>query len=105
MLQIQITGHSGETKSINAADNVSLMTVIRENGFNELLAICGGCRSCATCHVFVDSDHSDKLPAISKDESDLLDSTFIRQPTSRLSCQIKLSDALEGLQVTIAPMA
>ena len=64
---------------------------------------CGGCCSCATCHVYVDPAFADKLPAISADESDLLDSSDHRNATSRLSCQLPMTAALDGLKVTIAP--
>ena len=76
---------------------------IRDSGFDELLALCGGCCSCATCHVYVDPAFADSLPAMSEDENDLLDSSDHRNDTSRLSCQVVLTDALDGLRVTIAP--
>lgn len=79
------------------------MEIIRDNGFAELLALCGGCCSCATCHVYVDDSFAAVLPAISPDESDLLGSSAHRTPQSRLSCQIAFNDALDGLKVTIAP--
>ena len=69
----------------------------------QLLALCGGCCSCATCHVHIDPAFADRLPKMGEDENDLLDSTDHRNETSRLSCQIPVSDALDGLIVTIAP--
>ena len=63
---------------------------------------CGGCCSCATCHVHVEAGATDQLPAMSEDENDLLDSTTDRDDASRLSCQILFSDALDGLRVRIA---
>jgi 2Fe-2S ferredoxin len=78
------------------------MEVIRDNGFDELLALCGGCCSCATCHVHIDPAYMDKLSPISDDESDLLDSSDHRNEYSRLSCQVPVTAALEGLTVTIA---
>lgn len=98
-----VTTRSGEEKTVEGGSGVSVMEAIRDNGFDELLALCGGCCSCATCHVFVDPAFQDKLPAMSEDESDLLDSSEYRNETSRLSCQIMLTDALDGLRVTIAP--
>jgi 2Fe-2S ferredoxin len=59
--------------------------------------------SCATCHVYIDPNWLDALPAISEDEDDLLDGSDYRRPESRLSCQIPFSGALDGLRVTIAP--
>jgi 2Fe-2S ferredoxin len=77
--------------------------VIRENGIDELLALCGGCCSCATCHVYVDQAWLSALPPVGADEDDLLDLSDERAPNSRLSCQIRFSAALDGLRVTIAP--
>jgi 2Fe-2S ferredoxin len=81
---------------------LSVMEVIRDAGIDELLALCGGCCSCATCHVHVDPDFAAKLPKMSEDENDLLDSTSDRDANSRLSCQIAFGPALDGLKVTIA---
>lgn len=68
-----------------------------------MLALCGGCLSCATCHVFVDEAFIDRLVPMSADEDELLNSSDARCSTSRLSCQIELTEDLEGLSVTIAP--
>ena len=76
---------------------------MRENGFDEVLALCGGCCSCATCHVHVDPDWAARLPAQGADEDDLLDTSDHRVATSRLSCQIRFDDDLDGLKVRIAP--
>lgn len=102
MPKLIVTDRGGEERSIEAAGGTSVMEIIRDNGFDELLALCGGCCSCATCHVYVDN-MADKLPAISEDESDLLDSSDHRTERSRLSCQITFDDSLDGLKVTIAP--
>jgi 2Fe-2S ferredoxin len=79
------------------------MEATRDAGFDELLALCGGCCSCATCHVYVDPAVAASLPPVSEDESDLLDGSPHRNEQSRLSCQVIMSDALSGLTVTIAP--
>jgi ferredoxin, 2Fe-2S len=102
MPKITVITRDGSARDINADNGLSLMEVIRDNGFDELLALCGGCCSCATCHVQIDPAFADMLPAMSEDENDLLDSSDHRGPTSRLSCQIPVSAALEGLIVTIA---
>lgn len=102
MPQITVVNQSGEARSIDASEGRTLMEVIRDNGFDELLALCGGCCSCATCHVHVDPAYVDKLPAMSEDENDLLDSSDHRDANSRLSCQVPITAALEGLTVTIA---
>ena len=103
MTSISIIDRSGSERSIVARNGISLMENIRDAGFDELLALCGGCMSCATCHVFVDDAYLDRLPTISEDENDLLDSSDARQANSRLSCQIPVSADLDGLRATIAP--
>lgn len=103
MPTITVIARNGEARDVQAENGLSLMEVIRDNGFDELMALCGGCCSCATCHVFIDSGFADKVPTMSEDENDLLDSTDSRNDQSRLSCQIPVSDALDGLTVTIAP--
>ena len=102
MPKLIVTTRSGETREVEAQAGLTVMEAIRDNGFDELLALCGGCCSCATCHVHVDPAFFDKLPAISMDEDDLLDSSDDRDASSRLSCQIPFSDALDGLRVRIA---
>jgi 2Fe-2S ferredoxin len=102
MPNITVVDQSGAERTIEAPIGRTLMEVIRDNGFDELLALCGGCCSCATCHVHVDPAFADKLPKMSADESDLLDSSDHRDANSRLSCQVPVTDALEGLRVTIA---
>lgn len=102
MIRITVVDRAGAEHVVEAVIGRSVMEVIRDNGFDELLALCGGCCSCATCHVYVDPAFADKLTAISNDESDLLDSSDHRKETSRLSCQLKVSSAIEGLRITIA---
>ncbi len=103
MPTITVIDRSGNARDVQADNGLSLMEVIRDNGFDELLALCGGCCSCATCHVYVAPEFASNLPAMSEDENDLLDSTDNRDERSRLSCQVPVTDALNGLQVTIAP--
>lgn len=103
MAKLIVVNREGEETDLDVDGSVSVMEAIRDNGFDELLALCGGCCSCATCHVYVDPGFVAKLPAVSDDEDDLLDSSDHRNETSRLSCQITMSDELDGLKVTIAP--
>lgn len=102
MPSITIISRDGAEQQINAENGLSLMEAIRDAGVDELLALCGGCCSCATCHVHIDASCADKLPAVSEDEDDLLDSSSHRDATSRLSCQLVLGDEHEGLRATIA---
>jgi len=103
MPKLTVVNRAGEEKTIDASNGTTVMEAIRDNGFDELLALCGGCCSCATCHVFVDPAFADKLSPLSEDENDLLDSSEHRNATSRLSCQLAITDAIDGLKVTIAP--
>jgi len=102
MPKLIVVTRNGEEREVTGEAGLSVMEVIRENGFDELLALCGGCCSCATCHVHVDPEFAAKLPKMSEDENDLLDCSSDRDDRSRLSCQIRFSDALDGLRVTIA---
>ena len=103
MPRITIVTRSGSERSVEGLPGLSLMEIIRENGIDELLALCGGCCSCATCHVYVDEEWLGSLPPMQRDEDDLLDISDERAPNSRLSCQIRFGEALDGLRVTIAP--
>lgn len=102
MPTINVITRDGTSQSVEAAEGLSLMEAIRDAGFDELLALCGGCCSCATCHVHIDPAFADRLPAMTDDEDDLLDSSDHRDAHSRLSCQITLTAALDGLVATIA---
>jgi 2Fe-2S ferredoxin len=102
MPKLIVVTREGETRTIEGETGLSVMEVIREAGIDELLALCGGCCSCATCHVHVDPDYADKLPAMSDDENELLSISDDRDSASRLSCQIPFTDALDGMTVTIA---
>jgi len=102
MPKLVIVNSAGEEKEIEAQTGRTVMEVIRDAGFDEMLALCGGCCSCATCHVHIDPAFADKLPAIGEDEDDLLDSSDHRDGNSRLSCQLPVTDAIDGMRVTIA---
>ena len=101
MPKLIVVNRAGEEQSVDGDKGLSVMEVIRDNGFDELLALCGGCCSCATCHVFVDEAWTGAVGAASGDEDDLLDSSDHRGDRSRLSCQIEISDDLDGLTVRI----
>ena len=103
MPKLIVTTREGETSEVEVGDGLTVMEAIRDNGFDELLALCGGCCSCATCHVHVDPSFAERLPEMSEDEDDLLESSDHRNESSRLSCQIPLTAELDGLRVTIAP--
>ena len=101
MPRVWLTRRDGETEPVDARPGRSLMLNIRKPG--QIQAICGGEASCGTCHVYVAEDWLDRLPPIAPDEEIILAFSDWRQANSRLSCQIKVTDDLEGLAVTVAP--
>jgi 2Fe-2S ferredoxin len=104
MVKIAVTNLAGQTSTVEAEVGLSLMENLRNNDFDDLAAICGGCCSCCTCHVFVDQKDFDRLPAMEEDEQYLLeDSEHYDSGSSRLSCQVEVDDSLDGLSITIAP--
>ena len=102
MPKLIVVLREGEERELNGETGLSVMENIRDGGIDEILALCGGNCSCATCHVHVDPAFVDRLPPMGEDENDLLDSTADRDATSRLSCQIPFGPALDGLKVRIA---
>jgi 2Fe-2S ferredoxin len=98
-----VTSRQGDVREIDGQPGLTVMENIRDAGVDELLALCGGCLSCATCHVYVDEADLPRLPSMTPDEDDLLDSSQHRTSRSRLSCQIPFADPLDGLRVSIAP--
>ena len=101
---ITVTDQSGEKHELEGLEGWRVMEVIRDWGLN-IKAECGGGLSCATCHVYVDQDWLDVVGAPSDEEEDMLDSVGDVRPNSRLSCQILMSEALDGLKLTLAPSA
>ncbi len=102
MGSIHVTLRSGEERTIEASPQVSVMEAIRDSGIDDILALCGGCCSCATCHVHVAEEWASKLGDMSEDEDGLLEGSDHRDQRSRLSCQIPFTEDLDGLRLTIA---
>lgn len=102
MPKLMVVTRDGQAREITGEAGLSVMEVIRDAGIDELLALCGGCCSCATCHVHVDPSFAGLLNPMSEDENDLLDSSADRDVDSRLSCQIAFTDELDGLKLRIA---
>lgn len=92
----------GSTKTAEVAEGTSLMEAAVANNIPDIEGACGGCLSCATCHVFVDPAWLEKLAEVDVFEDAMLDSTDVeRTQTSRLSCQIKMTAALDGITLTV----
>ncbi|NKB53899.1 MAG: 2Fe-2S iron-sulfur cluster binding domain-containing protein [Rhizobiaceae bacterium] len=104
-MKIHVTDPRGTSAELQALEGFRVMEVIRdwssESGIG-IKAECGGACACATCHVHVDKSWLDKLPEMRDDEEDRLDDAFDVAENSRLSCQLIMSEDLDGLKVTIA---
>lgn len=102
MSKLFVTDREGAEHVLEGTSGWSVMEIIRENDL-PIEAACGGCCACATCHVYVDPEWLGRLEPPNPDEGMMLDEAFEVRDNSRLSCQIKYSDALDGLKVTLAP--
>ena len=93
-----------ERSDVQARPGQSLMHAATDAGVEAIAADCGGTLTCATCHVYVDPGWADRLPAPDDAERDMLQFTAAdRRPTSRLCCQIRMSDALAGIRCEVPP--
>ena len=100
-MKIFVTDRSGNSQVLECDNKSTLMEVLRDNGM-DIEAACGGCCACATCHVYIDQKWLEILKPIEDDEESMLDQAFDVRNNSRLSCQINLSDDLDGLEIEIA---
>ena len=100
MAKITYVEHNGTEHVVDVANGLNVMEGARDNNIPGIEADCGGACACSTCHVYVDPDWVEKVPAKDDMEEDMLDFAFEPDPaTSRLTCQIKVTDALDGLRV------
>lgn len=100
MANITYIDHQGNERTVEAKNGETVMEVAIKNGVPGIDADCGGACACATCHVYVDAAFADKVGEKAAMEQSMLDFAENVQENSRLSCQIKVSDALDGLRVT-----
>lgn len=105
MPRLNVTTRGGKKCAIQAKVGQTVKEALMEGGVGEINAItnCGGCCSCGTCHVFVDSADMARVPPMGRQEDDLLYIRDDRRQNSRLSCQIRISEEMDGLSVTVAP--
>jgi len=101
-VKIFVTDYDGKVHELEALEGWRVMEVIRDWG-QDIKAECGGACACATCEVYVDEDWVSKLIPASKEEENMLDLVPNVEANSRLSCQILMSEELDGLKVTLAP--
>lgn len=104
MPQLHVTMRNGDRLDLDVRAGRTVMEAIRDAGEVEDFATCGGGCSCATCHVFVDPAWLERAGEPGPFEDDLLDCASERAANSRLSCQIIMSEALDGMAVTVAPV-
>jgi 2Fe-2S ferredoxin len=97
-MKIVGTDRKGVTREVEGRDGWSVMEILRDAGF-DIAAECGGACACATCHVYVDEAWREKVGPPSPMEEDMLDFGYDVRANSRLSCQIKVTEALDGLVV------
>ena len=101
-MKIFVTDRDGDFHELEAAQGWRVMEVIRDAGL-PIKAECGGNCVCATCHVYVDEEWVTEIPKPKEDEIEMLGDAFDVQASSRLSCQVIMTAALDGLRVTLAP--
>ena len=100
MPKINFTDNSGKTMTVDVENGLSVMEGAIQNNILGIDADCGGSMACATCHVYVEDKWLDKIPKPEDAEIDMIDMAFEPKKNSRLSCQIIISDELDGLNVT-----
>ena len=101
MAKITFIQHNGSEQTVDGLPGMSVMETAIKHQVPGIDADCGGACACATCHVYVEPEWQDKVGARNPMEEDMLDFAFDVRDTSRLSCQIKVSNALDGLRVRV----
>ncbi len=100
MAKITYVEFGGKEHVVDVANGMTVMEGARDNGIPGIEADCGGACACSTCHVYVDPYWVERLPGKDSMEEDMLDFAYEPDPVrSRLTCQLKVSDALDGLKV------
>ena len=99
MPKITYIENNGKSHTVDVSNGLTVMEGAVQNDIPGIDADCGGSMACATCHVYVKEDWFNKLPPKNEGEDDMLDQAYEPNSSSRLSCQIQISDDLEGLEV------
>ena len=100
MTKITYIDSNGNSKTIEIEKGLSVMEGAIQNNIPGIDADCGGSMACATCHVYVEEKWLDKLPKAEEGEIDMIDMAFEPKKNSRLSCQLIVTDEMDGLEVT-----
>ncbi len=101
MAKITYIEHNGKSHTINVDNGLTVMEGAVQNDIPGIDADCGGGMACATCHVYVKEDWFNKIPSKTEGEDDMIDQAYDPKPSSRLSCQITVSDDLDGLIINL----
>ena len=101
-MKIKVIDRDGNKHELEGDSNSTLMEILRDAGL-DIEAACGGCCACATCHVYINDKWLEKLSSKDEEEESMLDQAFDVRNTSRLSCQINLSEELDGIELELAP--
>ena len=101
MAKITYIEHNGKNHTIEVANGLSVMEGAVQNNIPGIDADCGGSMACATCHVYVKEEWFNKIPKKEDGEEDILDMAFEPKKNSRLSCQIMVSEELDGLEINL----
>ena len=100
-MKIRVIDREGNKHELEGDSNSTLMEILRDADL-DIEAACGGCCACATCHVYINDQWLEKISPKDDDEESMLDQAFDVKNTSRLSCQISLSEELDGIELEIA---
>ena len=101
-MKIKVIDRDGKKHELEGDTNSTLMEILRDAGL-DIEAACGGCCACATCHVYINDQWLEKISPKDDDEESMLDQAFDVRNSSRLSCQINLSEDLDGIELELAP--
>ncbi len=102
MPKITYVEYTGTEHVVDVANGLTVMEGARDNGIPGIDADCGGACACSTCHAYIDEKWADKIPALDAMEEDMLDFAYEVKPgQSRLTCQIKVTDGMDGLIVNL----
>ena len=101
-MKIRVIDRDGNKHELEGDSNSTLMEILRDADL-DIEAACGGCCACATCHVYINDKWLEKINSKDDDEESMLDQAFDVRNTSRLSCQISLTEELDGIELELAP--
>ena len=100
IFKIKVTDLEGNVREIEGPEGYRLTEIIRDNDI-PIKAECNCCCACATCHIYIGEEWLNKIPEAEQDEKNLLSDSYVLQPNSRLSCQVLMTEELDGAEIVI----